>query len=591
MKAAARIALLLFALSLAVRAVVFLSISPLRTAFDEKTYFDRAAAVAEILTATTRGKTPPARSVERVYAEGVWPPLFPLVVGAGLFLSTPDTDHARSWVLLLSALTTPVVYFVTLQLVGPLQRRAGLAAGTIHALYPSFVAYGHLLWSETLFILLLLLAVLAAFATRDGANLRRAALFSALCGAALGLAALTRTIGLAPLTIVPLRMAAVLRDRHRFIRPLLTLSVAAIVIAPWQAVLSANEGGFTALSTATGYNLLKLNADFTSKAKLRRTIAEYAEAHDLRESQAGTELALTAIANDVPRFLGRSWLRFRSLGSVDEFLLRHVMQVHYPPLGPVALHAFFWLLVLSFIGFVTLAAAGAYAILRGDAGREAATARLPLLLALLVGCGVVPALTIGNSRMGLPLLALLLPLAGFGATRVRVAPRSALVGFAAFAALNLLNIASLPAARRAAEQSASYVSSYYREITDPLGHLRTSENATLDCVKLRADPPASDPIVTGRIVIGLADASYRFHETRERELSWDPAQQSSLVFDVLGEHTAAPLALTLATESSGQTVRLEPIRRENLRVYRPTGIEGIAIRWCGVRSSHQGREF
>ncbi len=90
---------------------------------------------------------------------------------------------------------------------------------------------------------------------------------------------------------------------------------------------------------------------------------------------------------------------------------------------------------------------------------------------------------------------------------------------------------------------------------------------------------------------GLADPSYRFHEQRERELVWDTAAQRSRVLDVLGEHASAPLALTLASEATGQTVRLAPIRRENLRVYQPTGIAGVEIRWCGVRASHQGREF
>ena len=586
MRSATRVALLLFALSLVVRAGVFLSVSPLRAVFDEKSYLDRSTAVAEILDATARGEAPPARAFQRVYAEGVWPPLFPLLVGAGLFLSTPDADHARVWVLLLSAATTPVVFFITLQIAGPRRRRAGVAGGLIHAFYPSFVAYGHLLWSETLFILLLLLAVLAACKAGRAASVRRAALFSALCGAALGLGVLTRLIGLAPLAVVPLWMAAALRDRRRVIGPLLTLSVAAVVIAPWQAVLYSNEGGMTALSTASGYNLLKLNSDFTSKAKLRATIAAYAAAHDLRENEAGTELAMAAIANDVPRFLARSWLRIRSMGSVDEFLLRHVMQVHYPPLGAAALYAFFFLLLLSFLGLVTLAAAGTYSIWRGDVGREAAAAQMALLLALWVGCGFAPALTIGNSRMGLPLLALLLPLAGIGATCVRDAPRAAHVGFAVFALLNLLNITTLPAARGAAQRSAGYVSSFYLDVRDPFGYLRPAESATLDCIKLRAGEEAPD-----RIAIGLDDANYRFLEFREREILWDTSVQRSQVFDVVGEHASAPLELILAPERSGQTVRLEPIRRENLRVYQPTGIEGVAIRWCGVRSSHQGREF
>ena len=64
-------AVLLFAVSCALRAAVFLAVSPLRPAFDEKVYVQRGEAIAELAQTLAEGERPPPRSLERMYAEGL----------------------------------------------------------------------------------------------------------------------------------------------------------------------------------------------------------------------------------------------------------------------------------------------------------------------------------------------------------------------------------------------------------------------------------------------------------------------------------------------------------------------------------------
>ena len=89
---------------------------------------------------------------------------------------------------LLSILTSFLVYRIACRLRG---ERAGLAAGTFVAFYPSHVAFSHLLWAETLFLLLVTAALHQLLATDERGCLRSAV----LAGLILGLATLVRSVG------------------------------------------------------------------------------------------------------------------------------------------------------------------------------------------------------------------------------------------------------------------------------------------------------------------------------------------------------------------------------------------------------------
>lgn len=112
--------------------------------------------------------------------------------------------------------------------------RIGLAAGAIAAVYPTFVAYSHLLWSETLFATL----VTAALAALVAAEQRRRAGTALLAGALFGAAALTREIAL-PVAGAGVcwawLAAAPEMKRGAARRGALVLGAAVLVVLPWAA--------------------------------------------------------------------------------------------------------------------------------------------------------------------------------------------------------------------------------------------------------------------------------------------------------------------------------------------------------------------
>jgi 4-amino-4-deoxy-L-arabinose transferase-like glycosyltransferase len=120
---------------------------------------------------------------------GTGPPPGVIVFYAGLFsLFEVSSLVARAGNVVLSAATVPLVFVLGRSFAGV---RCGLAAAAIAALYPGFIGFSVSLWSETLYIFLLLggLALIASL-REPLVPLRLVA-----AGALVGLAGLTRAIG------------------------------------------------------------------------------------------------------------------------------------------------------------------------------------------------------------------------------------------------------------------------------------------------------------------------------------------------------------------------------------------------------------
>jgi 4-amino-4-deoxy-L-arabinose transferase-like glycosyltransferase len=129
--------------------------------------------------------------------------------------------------------------------------RAGLVAAALAAAYPMMIAFDGSVRSESLYVLLVALALLAAYRLRDRPTKRRAALL----GVAIGLAALTRGEALALVLLlgVPAALLAVPERRPRLVLLAATAAGCALVVAPWlarnwivfdrPAAISTNEGG------------------------------------------------------------------------------------------------------------------------------------------------------------------------------------------------------------------------------------------------------------------------------------------------------------------------------------------------------------
>ena len=146
------------------------------------------------------------------------------------------------------ALGTALVVATALLGWGLFDRRTGLLAGAIAAVYPTFVAYSHLLWAETLFALLITSA-LAGLVWME----RRRVIWPALAvGALFGAAALTREIAL-PVAVAALYWAVLTagtRERRAAAtRAALVLIAIAFVVVPWVLRNQAQLGRILPISS------------------------------------------------------------------------------------------------------------------------------------------------------------------------------------------------------------------------------------------------------------------------------------------------------------------------------------------------------
>lgn len=169
----------------------------------------------------------------------------------------------------LSLLNVALTYALALRLAGGSRRAAGVAA-LLAALYLPLASYAQLLLSETLFVTLLLGAVLllglwaeqsatgkgqdSARAPTPGRDLRaRSLLPLAGAGALLGLATLTRglTLGFLPFAVLWAWWAG-----GRRVGPPLALALAAgLTVAPWSLYATRAYGGPIAVDTTGAFNL------------------------------------------------------------------------------------------------------------------------------------------------------------------------------------------------------------------------------------------------------------------------------------------------------------------------------------------------
>lgn len=182
------------------------------------------------------------------------PPLFPgmlavldKVVGTG-----STTTRWEAGRLLESVLGAVAVLLVCLIAARVWDRRVALVAGVIAAVFPPLVLVGSSLLAESLFIPLVLGAVLAALRHRAGGAGVRWALAA---GALTGLAALTRSNGIA--LAVPLGFlvwcASPRRSRAAAAAPAALVGAAIAVLIPWTVRNAVVMHAFVPISTESGY--------------------------------------------------------------------------------------------------------------------------------------------------------------------------------------------------------------------------------------------------------------------------------------------------------------------------------------------------
>ncbi len=416
---AARVALLLCAVSLLVRGVLWAGVaySDVPPVYDERAYVMRArgaeVAARRLLRMPVESQLTFRDSLHRAYGGGEWPPLHPLLMATSFLLFGASLGAARAVVALIGAMTTPLVYLLGREVQS---ERAGLAAGIVHLAYPGFLAFSHLLWSETTYLFFLLLGLLLALRLsvwRDG---RRGSVYAVACGAAFGLAALTRVAAF--MALVPVLVFIAWRSRPRrggLLRAALVLGVCLLLFAPWQAALIAKEGRFVIGSTsATGWSIYDQNNPWLGrlhgaelKDRLRRDIDDYAGRHSVSRTAAARALAMRHIAHHPGQFASRVASRFVRLWLPDQFVLRHVHQGAYPPL-PRSCLPLLWMFMTAGVLLLLGSAAAGVVLYRGERA-------VLVLFGALFAAGLLPAVVgAGTSRTALPLFALVTPFCGVG---------------------------------------------------------------------------------------------------------------------------------------------------------------------------------
>lgn len=555
---------LLFLVSLGLRSLAWAAVvaADVPPVFDESGYFVRAAAIREVVVAWGRFEAPPADAWDRAYGHGHWPPLHPLALAAGMTLGGPSVAAARAVTVALSALTTVLVYLLARRTGG---RRAALAAGWLHALYPTFVAYSHYLWSETTTVFLLLAALLAVAKLGDTAVRRRRLATAAAAGALLGLTAASHAAMLAMLPAVALWLAW----RRRLADAGAVLAAGLLVLLPWLLVLRSQEGRFVPLSTLGGYNLaLGNHADVppglgsswgheAGKARLRAVLEEAAR----RRSIGWEEAAYGVAAEEVRRRPGaaavRALERLRMLWAPDFFPSRHLFAAVYPPLPPTLALGAAALAVAAYLGFLALAAGGL------------ATDRLA---AVCLAAGMaLPAVSIANSRLHLPLLALLLPaagrtLAGLLAGRWRPRPAAASVW-------TLVAVLALTSVPRVVEHYL-LPSAWYAALAR-FGASWGAEPELRDRVVLRRLPGSRDDLE-----VEVVSAGARFADGSRRR-PW-PGAARKLGFDLVSPAAGEPPAIAVRSASGGRGAELGPLSPATWREWRDAGVAGVEVQWSGA---------
>ena len=338
----------------------------------------------------------------------------------------------------------------------------GWIAGWLWALYPNSIAFSHLLWSETLFVFLLLVLIEMLFGTGATAAPSRLPSIRRCAGAGvvLGMAALTRgtMVYLAPFFVGWMLLLAQATSgvaglratvsRDGLIRAALVLGVALACIAPWSVRNYGIHGGFVLIDTNAPYNLWRGNGP---EALALRRFAEapryswpfdsvllhpvgnlngrglvdaYRRDHPSQPPGVAprmpTDLEVVAYASaaswqqifaDPLRTLCNAGHKLADMWNPTSFLVRHLEMGAYGnvPEGIrtflIAAAAASYLFVLFFAGL---------GLIGGRSDR-----RVWLVVLSLVYFSAISALAFGLTRFRLPVMPLLMLVAGLGLARLR----------------------------------------------------------------------------------------------------------------------------------------------------------------------------
>ncbi len=395
--------------------------------YDEIEYLSRAQGWAELISQLVGTGAWDPSSWQAAYGQGYWPPLHPLLLAPMAVFGQAFDSAARLVPVVFSVATTPLIFWLGLQIGGPVIARR---CAWLHALYPTFIGFSHFLWAESLSAFLLVGLVCAALKVelssqaQSGSKVRAWSLIGGLLG---GLGALAKAPALLFVPVVAWWLYRRAQSRRLGVeRAGILLMGCTLLVLPWLWAMFQEEGRWMPLSTLGGFNLALGNhpavpagygsswGDELSKSELRAWLDREATSSRADWRAVAGPLALDEIRRRPGPALRRAVERLRMMWTADVFLARHLVHGVYSGVFPkvhprvrqwgavffiVTLALLYWIL----LGFILMAC------FWGPSSGEKA-----LLILLVLAGSLPPALTLGMPRLHMPMWVLLLPLAAQG---------------------------------------------------------------------------------------------------------------------------------------------------------------------------------
>lgn len=355
---------------------------------------------------------------DRVYVEGaaalrqtgeldtgafVRPPLYFLFLAATSWLAERIPG---SWALTTMLLQSVASTATAIPVYAAARRIAGVRAARLAAAFllfdPTLVAYTHMLWPETLYLLFASLVFHGIGEPAPRPGWREAGL-----GALAGAAMLTKPVfGLFTLLLFGWWVRALgLRAALRF--ALVFGGVAAIVVAPWLIRNQLRYGPAILLENQAAYNLWIGNG----RERPWEVRDAWAAMDDpVERSRTGFERGLAGIAADPAAAARRAVDRALRLWGLEFFAVRHLAYGGYGDISRSHFLAAFWVIQLAWAAAWIAAAAGL-----GTAARDPG---LRLVLVFAVVFTALVSLMVGTTRFRVPFAFPLSIAAGVGVTRL-----------------------------------------------------------------------------------------------------------------------------------------------------------------------------
>jgi 4-amino-4-deoxy-L-arabinose transferase-like glycosyltransferase len=367
------------------------------------------------------------------------PPMYPALIAIAQGLGGEGASSVRVLQSLISIGAGWTLYRWLLEYVG---HKGAVLSTALWCFYPVLIGFSHLLWTETLFLSMMIFFFATALPAGE-MSIRR----TALAGAVYGLTTLTRSVlmpiaWLAPVAVMLHTQRWAWRPQ-RSMRALVFIGSFALTISPWVAHNKSVEDRWILTETTHGYNLWKGNTSwehpfateapqypgpvvsipmFPYEGSGPRINAHCESEHDDAEgpftrwhlSRCTQEMAINHIVSDPAAFLAHGFSKLGHAFHPSNLLTRHLWLGMYGPLPPMLRLPLIWGTAAAFLGMMLITL---LAIKRSpNIPLKAVVAAVALYQLAVIF------ITFGNSRFRLPILVVGMILAAWIPKRIEPAP-------------------------------------------------------------------------------------------------------------------------------------------------------------------------